>query len=209
MAGRFDPARKEYMKKQGSWKRFCSRREQLQAIVKADPDSYGKDHVQKILDAEFPYQTDVDRQVGAAEASFSGKPVPIPKMTPDEFKQMEEFEKEGIPFTADQRDILKWIFEHMDSSDETILETAPSRGAISMLLRIRLDPDKNSDFYKGTWLKLLPSKSELDKEERLNDDGRDVLATIAKIAKQDSEAAVLQPRPKDVSSEPEVPLSPY
>lgn len=75
---------------------------------------------------------------------------------------------------------MDWVFENIDVTDVT-KEDAPSAGAWALLKWVRRSPANQSDFYKNFSAKMLPSRQQLDHEERKTDDGSDLTRTIAHL----------------------------
>ena len=80
---------------------------------------------------------------------------------------------EGKP-DASARQILEWVFNNIDVAGLKPKD-APTSGAWSLLMRVRSVPDLAVDFYKQVWPKLLPTKAQLEVEERLKGGGTDEL----------------------------------
>lgn len=89
---------------------------------------------------------------------------------------------------AGHLEVVGWVFENMFNKDVTI-ETAPSPGAYG-LWKMCQDSEKiRADFYTQIWMKLAPSRQELDDQHRFQDDGREVLPIIGacKLAQEMAE----------------------
>ena len=82
---------------------------------------------------------------------------------------------------ANARLEAEWVHGHMlADADEIDVESIPSRGAIALLKEARR---LTGVFYERIWSKLLPSRAQIEKSERLEDDGRDVIETIERVRK--------------------------
>ena len=75
------------------------------------------------------------------------------------------------------RRAVEWVFESVTVRDVTA-EDAPSAGAWALLKWARSTPTNQSDFYKSFSSKMLPSRQQLDQEERKSDDASGVDETI-------------------------------
>ena len=75
------------------------------------------------------------------------------------------------------RRAVEWVFESFTVRDVTA-EDAPSAGAWALLKWARSTPTNQSDFYKSFSSKMLPSRQQLDQEERKSDDASGVDETI-------------------------------
>ena len=80
------------------------------------------------------------------------------------------------------RKVVQWVFNHIDVEDIGP-EDAPSAGAWSLLARLRKYPDLLKEFYRTIWAKMLPTRSEIEAREKFEDDGREQLDIIDKLAR--------------------------
>ena len=87
----------------------------------------------------------------------------------------------GKPKDIDARKVVQWVFENMGVVDVKP-EDAPCGGAWSLLMELRKDAVMRSDFYRSTWPKLLPAKSQVDIEANIRDDNR-VLEQVDNVLK--------------------------
>jgi len=99
--------------------------------------------------------------------------------------------------------IVEWVFDNIDMLDVTP-DMAPCAGAWSLLLRVRKHPDLLKEFYRSIWVRILPSKTEIEQLQRFADDGREQLTLIDRI-QQARTNAVLSARSEGLCGEPEVP----
>ena len=75
----------------------------------------------------------------------------------------------------------EWVHGHMlADADEVDIDTIPSRGAIALLKEAKRLPGV---FYERIWSKLLPSRAQIENQERLEDDGRNVIGLIERVRK--------------------------
>lgn len=93
--------------------------------------------------------------------------------------------------SSDAREAAEWVADciHLDVKPEE----APSKLAWNLLLWVR-NPLNECDFWKSIWTKLLPTRSQLEKEEKFSDDGRTVLKLIERI--KAAQVSVLQYGPE-------------
>jgi len=61
--------------------------------------------------------------------------------------------------------------------------SVPSRGAINLLRFVETTAGGLGSFYEKMWVRLLPSKAEIEAGERFKDDGKSVIDMIDKVAK--------------------------
>ena len=77
------------------------------------------------------------------------------------------------------RKIVEWVFQHL-YVDGVMPADAPSAGAWGLLCFARANADNESELIQ-MWSKLLPTKAELERGDKQQDDGRDVIDTIHRI----------------------------
>ena len=65
----------------------------------------------------------------------------------------------------------QFVFEHVSVPAAEIEASAvPSRGAVGLLKWVQSAPANQTAFYATIWMKLMPTKSQLDAEARYSDD---------------------------------------
>ncbi|MFA7279125.1 MAG: hypothetical protein WC100_03425 [Sterolibacterium sp.] len=183
MAGRMVPELRTRLLAEGRFEAYCARRKVLQDAGNSAAQ------IKTFMDVEFaPLIAGTPAAIGiVAQEAQAAKLL------------------EGIPDgDADEREIIRWVFDFMDAPDEVLKETAPSRGALSYLLRIRKSLTLQEDFYKVIWPKLLPTKAQMEQGEKFSDDGR-VLGLIDSVAAAYRSTPVLQPGAQRPDGQPGVP----
>lgn len=71
-----------------------------------------------------------------------------------------------------EREAAQFVFEHVSVPAAEIEASAvPSRGAVGLLKWVQSSPANQTAFYATIWMKLMPTKSQLDAEARYSDDG--------------------------------------
>lgn len=71
-----------------------------------------------------------------------------------------------------EREAAQFVFEHASVPAADIEPSAvPSRGAVGLLKWVQSSPSNQTAFYATIWMKLMPTKSQLDAEARYSDDG--------------------------------------
>lgn len=88
---------------------------------------------------------------------------------------------------ADIREAAIWVFNTMDVDVQP--DDAPTTGAWSLRSWARSHAANTSEFYRSMVSKLLPSRSELNIENRFRDDGGKLENTIATLLLKSAEAA--------------------
>jgi hypothetical protein len=81
---------------------------------------------------------------------------------------------------ASTPECVAWVARHMLIKD-VAPEKAPSSEAWSMLCWARRNNQNEAQFWGQIYTKLLPSKAQLETEQRYRDDGRKVLEVIDKL----------------------------
>ena len=139
----------------GVWTRFCAKRNQYETEGLKANEAYGK-AASELL----------GRNVG--EKSEEGKL--------DGVVEQEVFEETG----ASTPECVAWVAKHMMVKDVEP-SRAPSSEAWSMLCWARRNNQNEAQFWGQIYTKLLPSRSQLDAEQRFKDDGRKVLSVIERL----------------------------
>ena len=83
---------------------------------------------------------------------------------------------------ASTPECVAWVAKHMMLKGVKP-EQAPSSEAWSMLCWARRNNQNEAQFWGQIYTKLLPSRSQLDQEQRYKDDGRKVLSVIEGLRK--------------------------
>ncbi len=91
---------------------------------------------------------------------------------------------------ADMRDAVVWTFNTLDVDVQP--EDAPTTGAWSLRRWVLSQSANMTEFYKSMASKLLPSRSELNIEDRFRDDGSKLTQTIERLlaAREEAESDV-------------------
>ena len=76
------------------------------------------------------------------------------------------------PGHCSEREAAQFVFEHVSvPAAEIEVSAVPSRGAVGLLKWVQSSPANQTAFYATIWMKLMPTKSQLDAEARYSDDG--------------------------------------
>mgnify|MGYP003116791568 CR=1 FL=1 len=75
---------------------------------------------------------------------------------------------------------VEWVAANISVSDAQASD-APSSEAWSMLCWVKSSPQAESQFWGQIYTKLLPTRQQLDADNRMEDDGRRVLSLIDRI----------------------------
>ena len=146
--------RRELVEK-GVWTRFCAVRNQYETEGLKPDEAYAKAASQLL-----------GREVGEKAAE----------------KPLDGVVESGVFQTASAStpECVAWVAKHMMLKDVSP-EQAPSSEAWSMLCWARRNNQNEAQFWGQIYTKLLPSRSQLDAEQRFKDDGRRVLGLIEKM----------------------------
>ena len=147
--------RRELVEK-GVWTRFCAKRNQYESEGMKPDEAYEK-AASELL----------GRVVGKKAES----------------EQALEGVVESTVFStasASTPECVAWVAKHMMLKDVRP-EQAPSSEAWSMLCWARRNNQNEAQFWGQIYTKLLPSRSQLDAEQKFKDDGRRVLGLIEKM----------------------------
>jgi len=112
---------------------------------------------------------------------------------------------DGKP-AAKLRDELDWVAANVCIIDVRP-EDAPSATAWGMLAWARQNWTNWTEFYKSFMSRLMPTRSQVDREDDFSDDGRNVERTIESVlgSLHGADDAVQPPGSEGVEGEPEVP----
>jgi len=141
----------------GVWTRFCAMRNELESGGMKPNEAYAA-AASKLLDREVQEKE---------EASLDG------------VVESGVFTETG----ASTPECVSWVAKHMMVKD-VLPEQAPSSEAWSMLCWARRNNQNEAQFWGQIYTKLLPSKSQLEAEQRYKDDGRKVLSVIERLRRE-------------------------
>jgi hypothetical protein len=140
--------------KAGMWTRFCAVRNQHEAEGMKPDEAYAQ-----------------------AASSLLGRDV----------KKKEEAELDGAVDStvfasgnASTPECVSWVAKNIMLKDAKASD-APSSEAWSMLCWARRNNQNEAQFWGTIYTKLLPSRSQLDAEQKYRDDGRAVLSVIERL----------------------------
>ena len=153
---------KERLQSEGRWAEYVKRRAEvaLEGTISLGAAS------KILLKKEFKSLNPSRRRKGPKRVSFRNSSIKLSDFDPEK--------KTGI------REIVEWVFNHVDVEDVTP-SMAPSPGAWSLLISVRDDPGVRADFYKSIWAKLLPTKTQIEEEDKFSDDGSDIAELIGRL----------------------------
>ena len=140
--------------KLGAWTKFCAKRNLYESEGMKANEAYEK-----------------------AASELLGRDIG-PKGEPDLDGVVEshEFQETG----ASTPECVAWVAKHIMVKDVQPSQ-APSSEAWSMLCWARRNNQNEAQFWGQIYTKLLPSRSQLDAEQRYKDGGRKVLSVIARL----------------------------
>jgi hypothetical protein len=81
---------------------------------------------------------------------------------------------------ANIREVVQWVFDFMEIDDVTP-DMAPSSGAWGLLKWARASRNNKTEFYRTLYAKFIPSKAQIDNEDKFADDGRKQLDILDRI----------------------------
>lgn len=92
--------------------------------------------------------------------------------------------KIAVNQVAGAYEIAQWVFNNAAADfAELDPELVPSRGALRLLRLIKENDKEYANFVRNIWAKTIPSKSLVEMEGRMVDDGRSILSTLATFQK--------------------------
>jgi len=172
---------KDRLIREGRWRAFLEKREFLVSTGWSRSDAWGEARLsydeafsdEEIAELaktveECPASEMVtivsDPQEVTAEVSTTSAPKAPLKVQ----AQLEDFE--GKP-KATIRENAEWVAEHL-CVEGVVPEDAPSMAAWSMWETFRVSASSRLEFYKTVYARLMPSKAQVDAQDRYSDDGR-------------------------------------
>lgn len=114
------------------------------------------------------------------ENAYNDDPWVLPNTEqPEDAVQSED---DGIIITGNcaTTDSLHWVIENLEKS-VVHKQDAPSNTAWTLYKWASSNPINRADFINRSWGKLIPSNKQLENEDRMRDDGRDIQDLIASI----------------------------
>jgi len=140
--------------KAGAWTKFCAKRNLYESEGLKAEEAYAK-AASELLKREVGKKSGPDLE-GIVEGVV--------------------FEETG----ASTPECVAWVAKHIMVKDVEPGQ-APSSEAWSMLCWARRNNQNEAQFWGQIYTKLLPSRSQLDAEQRYKDDGRKVLSIIERL----------------------------
>lgn len=205
----------------GVWRKFLARREYLRgegltpaeahriAAKEFPPESMDSLVVEEIFEAgglgdeeaEACRSEDLADPNGANDAAgASGSGEGADGESPPPLLKAADFEEKDHVSFLEQ---VEWVFDHIEISDVKPKD-APSAGAWGWLQLVRNNPAVKQGFYNQIVAKLIPSKAQMEMENRFRDDGRKIIALIERV-KAASVSAVLSVRSEGLLGESRIP----
>lgn len=172
---------KERLQQLGLWLPFKRRRQALRLEGWSDSESAERAR------AEFP----ISGAVVPSEAENGGAPAqPEPEFESDvlDVMRLRELATGALGQTADVVSEVSFVATHLGVPVAAIEEDrVPSARAINMLAWYRQRANQR-DFWNLVYNKLLPSKSQIEADARLVDDGQPIFTAIADCLRRVNEA---------------------
>lgn len=157
----------------GKWKEFVDLREQMKAKG-IEPD----------VAWQGAYDSIMDNPIEAPDAS-PDPPRPVKKVasTSRPVRPKNDMDVASTIFhekTCSTPRTVEWVAANIRVSDAAAAD-APSSEAWSMLCWVKSSPQAEAQFWGQIYTKLLPTRQQLDQDNRMEDDGRQVLTLIDRI----------------------------
>jgi hypothetical protein len=169
MAYRLTKAMRSILAEKGQLAAFIERR-----TVLANAGMSPQESLKKTLDEFFPPPPPLEPVVAApVETPDDG----LLDLT-DELRQM--FNEKPEPA---EREVIKWLFDNL-AIRKVELKDAPSIGAWGLLNTLQKNDKLREKFYTEVWTKLLPSKAQIDAENKFTDDNRTLFEVLTKLEQE-------------------------
>jgi len=167
---------KAKLREAGLWRQFNVRRDEIAAEQGITKTRANEQALFEILGPE-------------GGDPIPGAPVPVgekakPKAPPAAKLSKEDY---GDLTKVNIREVVMWVFNHAPVADVTVKD-APSPGAWDMLTWVRTGRENRTEFYRSFLSKLMPTRTQLDKDAEFDDDGGRVLKDIDKKLREIAEA---------------------
>ena len=161
---KLDPELKQKLLKEGKWAEFTIYRQDLKdgGMLNADAhhaavnkffDNVPKPIRRKVKPKDPPPPTKEEKTAGVTVKEYTGSLPPLPLVQSDTFDDKKCTEVESV----------RWVADNM-MVENPRHEDCPSAAAWGMLGQCRSSMISQSDFWKQTFPKLLPSRTEMEKE---------------------------------------------
>jgi hypothetical protein len=140
----------------------------------------------------------------------NGYPKPPTQVKPERAKRKKKdrwdvLVENAIGRTAPEAVNLRWVFDNAPVNPDKIdPEDVPSPGAVGLLREVQVNATMRAEFYRSMYVRLVPSKTQLEAETRFLDDGRTCIETIERVQRA-AEDSVYTPSTEGVPSQPPLP----
>jgi len=180
------PEIKEQLKAEGKWESFLAYRDQLKS------EGYKPKQAREAAILEFTQNEEVPVSCSgpAAESAPLAGLTPLVSSSPPEYKtaagslasvpsgsvNLADFEGKS----SGEADIIRWVARFMEIEDVSPSD-CPDPIAWNMLVHCRKFPAAKNEFWRNTYPKLLPSKSQLEEVKSDDYDGKSMVEVIEQI----------------------------
>jgi hypothetical protein len=169
MPGRMTKQIKEMLKQSGKWNLFVAQRQVYKACGLS---------AQEAMERAM-----VDAGGDASAESYDEENATTTPVAMDEAGG--RFDQTVLVHFAEKRKasprvVVEWVFENMYTAT-VVPDDAPSPGAWGLLAACRRWPELQKEFFRSIYPRLLPTKSEIDRDTKFTDDGTDIRELIARV----------------------------
>ena len=170
MPGRIDRELREQLVSTGQWGVFLQRRDELKAEGYAPREARTTALREAISDRAVGLP-------GANSAPMSASPFPTLPPCPPTL----------VGRSGSELEVIRWVARNIDARDPDPAE-CPSPFAWTLLRQCRESPNRTKWFIERLWVKLIPSRSQLDGTEAVQFDAKPTQDLIARILAARDEA---------------------
>ena len=199
---------KERMKREGRWGAYVAERDRL---GQENPSWNGKE-IREAAVRSFPPLNNGHKgpvikipaglreesiNTGSGEA-HSAPDAPSPTQSPQFFSApvldpcrslyADRSDFDGKPEIS-EAEAVRWVAANMFIANIRPID-APSAGAWSLYAACQDDQKFRSEFYRGPWTKLLPTRSEIDANAKFGDESRELQDTISRVEKAQADSKI-------------------
>jgi len=137
------------------------RREEVKAYYEHLLKTYTPPTARNLTKKKFPPVAYV--MVDEKGIESATETIPEPEDVGDVEKAYERFCAEG---SGDQREAIAWVGNTLEFTSRVKVEDAPSALAWNLFRWVSQSDETRADFWKGIWPKVLPTKAQIDRDDR-------------------------------------------
>ena len=132
----------------------------------------------------------VKKERQAAREAIKGDGAKKPRWTDEELHAWRDLATHAKGKHANMRTEIYWCYQNIGTPvDDIDRDSVPSSGAVNHLKHIRSDDARIDSFYANMVPRIMPTKAELEEQQRLGDDGAEVESLLQELASEQDPVA--------------------